>query len=67
MPPRKRADTADDPTTDTTPETDTPETEPEQADGPKRGRPPKPCTDCFPDGWPAGAAAVGCEHGSWQR
>ncbi|MGE7437948.1 hypothetical protein [Kitasatospora sp. NPDC001175] len=25
----------------------------------------QPCPECFPDGWPEGASAVGCEHGSW--
>jgi hypothetical protein len=28
-----------------------------------------PCPDhaCFPDGWPDGAYAAGCEHGAWTR
>ena len=39
-------------------------------DKPKRGsrrHSDQPCTTCFPEGWPDGAIAVGCEHGSWTR
>lgn len=28
---------------------------------------PQPCSECFPDGWPAGATSVGCVHGQWDR
>lgn len=74
MPPRKRTEPADDQSEPApiAPEADDPaiepdSSEPEQADGPKRGRPPKACPGCFPDGWPAGVTGLGCEHGSWQR
>ncbi|KIF67626.1 hypothetical protein HY68_01650 [Streptomyces sp. AcH 505] len=26
-----------------------------------------PCAEHFPQGWPATATAVGCEHGNWAR
>ena len=26
-----------------------------------------PCTECFPNGWPAQAYSVGCAHGTWVR
>lgn len=28
---------------------------------------PLPCTECLPGGWPDGASAVGCTHGTWTR
>lgn len=34
---------------------------------PPKSRKPDVCGDCFPDGWPADATAIGCIHGSWQR
>jgi hypothetical protein len=27
----------------------------------------RPCEECMPNGWPEGAFAVGCEHGTWRR
>lgn len=31
------------------------------------GEDPQVLDDCFPAGWPDGATAVACEHGSWTR
>lgn len=27
----------------------------------------KPCEECLPNGWPEGASAVGCTHGTYVR
>lgn len=27
----------------------------------------QPCQECMPNGWPEGAYAVGCTHGTWVR
>jgi hypothetical protein len=27
----------------------------------------QPCTECFPNGWPAEGTSVGCAHGNWTR
>lgn len=51
------------------------EAEPDRAASPADPEPKKadpadadlPCTVCFPDGWPDGVTARGCEHGSWTR
>ncbi|MEU8968163.1 hypothetical protein AB0D11_02610 [Streptomyces monashensis] len=78
MPPRKRAQSApksvepDEATAalaDGEPDPDTPEADvtppaPERSDLQTVDA---PCPQCFPAGWPEGAFAVGCEHGSWKR
>lgn len=67
MPPRKRAESAPQPEPEL-PETPAEETSEEpQAAKRTRRTAVEPCTTCFPDGWPDGATAVGCEHGSWTR
>lgn len=62
MPPRKRAEPAPEAQVlDETPKIEQPEPKPHK---PAQER---PCPLCFPDGWPQGATAVGCEHGHWAR
>jgi hypothetical protein len=47
------------------PEPDTaPDPEPEKSDIQTVD---EPCADCFPQGWPAQAFGLGCEHGTWSR
>ncbi|MGW2971336.1 hypothetical protein ACWDBO_31585 [Streptomyces mirabilis] len=77
MPPRKRAAAAAKP--EPLGEQEGPEApaveETSEADGVKDAKPSAaaptdvdlPCTVCFPDGWPDGVTARGCEHGSWTR
>jgi hypothetical protein len=60
------------PDTEETPEADSvEEAAPDQSAGPDSPADPAsanlPCTVCFPDGWPDGVTARGCEHGSWTR
>jgi hypothetical protein len=72
MPPRKRAQSApktDDETLEPLADEETgpdggAETEPERSD---LQAVENPCPNCFPNGWPEGSFAVGCEHGSWIR
>ncbi|MEV6833480.1 hypothetical protein AB0N17_02945 [Streptomyces sp. NPDC051133] len=69
-------DTAADETTpkaeDTEPKEPAEPDEPETAGG-EDGTPERSdlqdglCQECFPNGWPAQAFAVGCTHGTWAR
>lgn len=77
MPPRKRAASA--PKAESEQEPLAPETEdddqqdesPEQApagaDATEPERSDLPCQECMPNGWPEGAYAVGCAHGTYVR
>lgn len=70
MPPRKRTAAEPDPKVTEVVEGHDRPTEPAPAPDPKapavRKEPtPAACPECFPAGPPEGAAAVGCEHGSW--
>lgn len=77
MPPRKRAAAAAKPEPQGEQEgreapaaEEAPETEGVEDAKPDEGAPADadlPCTVCFPDGWPDGVTARGCEHGSWTR
>lgn len=42
----------------------------DEQDGPERSdlqAADLPCAECMPNGWPEGAFAVGCTHGTWVR
>ncbi|MFJ8345027.1 hypothetical protein ACIQ9J_01360 [Streptomyces sp. NPDC094153] len=76
MPPRKRTPAAEDikaaPGAPADPEDEQQKSEDPKDDqgGPERSdlqAVERPCPECMPNGWPEGAFAVGCTHGTWIR